>query len=424
MQTFGKTMRSCLPAIGLGLISAVGLASVTAITAPAAMAQKVSAKKEFVENFTAANTALQSRRYADALKAADAAQPHADGKPEKVALEQIRVSSYVGLKNHQEAIKAIEKAQGLGLPGGLQKNYADMLAGEYAAVGNTAKALALTKAFIAQYGGDSTKMAYVAKSELSAKNYNEAIAWAQKAIDQNAKEGKKANGVHYNILLNAYSTTNKLEKYYDTLERVAPLLNKEDYWRPLIERAKKEPKFKSDAALLDVYRALDAAGVKFNTKEQREMGDLALNRGMAIEAEKIWAPLFKSGEVGGAKDKDAERNKKLYQRAQDDAKADKASDLAASEAAAAAKPTGEAYASTGEAWIGAGDYAKAIDLFQKGLTKGQMEPGIADLARLRLGIAQFKAGKKEDARKTWQSIKADNGAAWLAKSWIAISKKG
>jgi hypothetical protein len=53
-----------------------------------------------------------------------------------------------------------------------------------------------------------------------------------------------------------------------------------------------------------------------------------------------------------------------------------------------------------------------------------MEAGIGDLARLRLGVAQFKAGKKEDARKTWQSIKADNGAAWLAKCWIAISKKG
>ena len=42
--------------------------------------------------------------------------------------------------------------------------------------------------------------------------------------------------------------------------------------------------------------------------------------------------------------------------------------------------------------------------------------------KLRLGIAQYKGGKKGDAVKTWQSIKSDNGAAWLAKAWLGISK--
>jgi hypothetical protein len=51
-----------------------------------------------------------------------------------------------------------------------------------------------------------------------------------------------------------------------------------------------------------------------------------------------------------------------------------------------------------------------------------MDPGAVDLVKLRLGIAQFKGGKKSDATKTWQSIKSDNGAAWLAKSWLAIAK--
>jgi len=51
-----------------------------------------------------------------------------------------------------------------------------------------------------------------------------------------------------------------------------------------------------------------------------------------------------------------------------------------------------------------------------------MDPGAADLVKIRLGIAQFKGGKKPDARKTWETVKADNGAAWLAKSWLAIAK--
>lgn len=116
------------------------------------------------------------------------------------------------------------------------------------------------------------------------------------------------------------------------------------------------------------------------------------------------------------------RNKRLYDLAVTDAKADKATDLAKSEADAATKATGDAYALTAESWLGSGDNTKAIDLFQKALTKGNMDAGATDFVKLRLGIAQFKGGKKADATKTWQSIKADNGAGWLAKSWLAIAK--
>ena len=65
---------------------------------------------------------------------------------------------------------------------------------------------------------------------------------------------------------------------------------------------------------------------------------------------------------------------------------------------------------------------KILDLFQKALAKGNMDAGVTDLVKVRLGVAQFKGGKKEDAKKTWASVKADNGAAWLAKSWLAIAK--
>jgi predicted negative regulator of RcsB-dependent stress response len=72
--------------------------------------------------------------------------------------------------------------------------------------------------------------------------------------------------------------------------------------------------------------------------------------------------------------------------------------------------------------MAAGDYAKAVELLQKGLEKGSLEPGTAELVKLRLGIAQFKAGNEEAARKTWSEVKGDNGSAWLAKVWTAISK--
>lgn len=417
MKTFGQTMRNCLPAMGLGMVSVFGLASVVAVTAPAALAQKVTAKKEFVENFNAANAALAAKRYAEAIQKADAAQSHADGAQQKGALEQIRVGAYCAQNTHQQCISAIEKAKSIGgLPGKVVENYDKMLAGKYDALGQSAKAAAQTKANIDKYGGSASELQYIARKELDAKNYGEAIKYAQKAVDA------KGGGVAYNIMLNAYSAQGKMDDYYKLLERIAPVMKQETYWRPLIERAKKEPKFKSNEALLDVYRTLEAAGVKLNLTESKEMADMAINRGNAIEAEKIWGPLFKSGQLGGAGDKDADRNKRLFQRAQADAKADKAGNLAASETAAATKTTGDAFAKTAESWLGAGDYAKSISLFEKALAKGNMDAGATDLVKLRLGIAQLKGGKKSDAVKTWQSIKADNGSAWLAKAWLGIAK--
>lgn len=80
------------------------------------------------------------------------------------------------------------------------------------------------------------------------------------------------------------------------------------------------------------------------------------------------------------------------------------------------------FVDTGEGYMTTGDTAKAIDLITKGLAKGGMDEGQVALAKLRLGIAQFRAGKKDDARKTWADVKGDNGAAVLAKNWISISK--
>ena len=68
------------------------------------------------------------------------------------------------------------------------------------------------------------------------------------------------------------------------------------------------------------------------------------------------------------------------------------------------------------------NYPKAIEVLQKGIDKGQMEPGALAFAQLHLGMAQYKAGKKDDARKTWSTIKADNGAGWLARAWTALSR--
>lgn len=418
MNSFGKTLRSTTAAVGLALL---GMATVTAVTAPAAYAQKAS--KEFVTAYNEANAALDAKNYAVAIQKADAAAPHAKDQAQKLAVESVRVKAYYGTKNNAGLLKALEAQQAIGglSAEALKANKATVL-GVYAQMGNDAKAIQLTKEYISSYGGTTDQYAFLASNSLKAKSYDEALSYSQKAIDQSRKEGKKASDKMFNIQLQSYIDQKQMDKYYATLEKVAVEYPKEIYIKPLIERAVKEPKFKRVDTQLDIYRAMVAAGIKLSTADQLGMGEQALSRGMSVEAEKVLDPLFKAGTVGGAGDTNAERNKRLYASAQKAAKEDKASGLVASEKEAATKPTGLNYVETGESYIAIGDYDKAIDLIQKGIAKGQLDDGQLGLAQLRLGIAQFKAGKKDDARKTWSEIKADNGAATLAKSWIVISK--
>jgi tetratricopeptide (TPR) repeat protein len=424
MQSFGKAIRGSMPAIGLGLLTAFGVAAVTAGAAPSAFAQQVQVKvkKEFGEPFEAARLALQAQQFQVALDKAAAAAPFAADNTQKSAVEQIRVAAYASLKNYPETIKSIDTALALGVPPEMQKNYKGLLAVAYSEAGDVAKSVQITKEYLDAYGGAADQYAYVARNKLNTKEYDEAVSYANKAIEQNEKEGKGPNATYYNIVLSGYGQGNKLAEYYNTLAKVAPILNKDIYWRPLIEGAKREPKYKREEGLLDVYRALEQAKVPLTPQQQQEMGEIALNSGMAIESERVLAPLFAAGTLGGPGDAQADRNKKFYAKAQADAKADKAGGLAQSEKEAANKPTGAVYVSTGESYLGAGDYAKAAELLKKGLEKGGLEPGAADLARLRLGIAQMKGGQKEEARKTWAEVKGDNGSAWLAKVWTALSK--
>jgi tetratricopeptide (TPR) repeat protein len=193
-------------------------------------------------------------------------------------------------------------------------------------------------------------------------------------------------------------------------------MGNETYWRMLIERTKKEKNYRSNDGALDVFRAMEAAKVRLKPEEQFQMAEAARNRGIAIEAANSWAILVKAG------DANATKNKAIVDSVTKRAAADKATELAKSEATAATRVSGEAFRDVAEGYMADGKHAKAIELFNKALAKGEMDPGAVDYVKLRLGIAQYKSGKKADAVKTWQGIKSDNGSAWLAKTWIAISK--
>ncbi len=424
MQTLGKALRRRIPAIGLGLVSAFGLmAGATVVTAPAAYAQKTS--KEFGQPYNEARTLIQAKSYAAALPKLDQAAPHAKSAQEKLAVEQLRTAVYAGTGNKAKLITSLEAQLALGgLPADTVKSHKRTILGLYGEVGQEGKALQLTKDYLNQYGGESSLYAYVASRAYSAKNYADAIEFSGKAIDQARKEGKRPEERWFNIEARSYFDQQQMDKYYASIERAAAVYPKDDYFKALIQRAEKSPKFSRVESELDLYRAMTAAGIKLTDTEQFRMGEAAYSARLPAEAEGYMKPLADKGYIGGPNDKNATRNKKLWTDIQAQSKAEKGGGIEGSIKDAEKASTGAVFADVGEAYFGLGDYAKAGELIQKGIDKGGMKPEELANAQLRLGIAQYKAGNTAAAKKTWSAIKAENGAEELAGVWTLIANKG
>lgn len=424
MKSFGKALRKRIPAVGLGLVSALAIGATTAVVAtPSAYAQ-AKASREFGEPYTQAREAIQAKNFSGALPLLDKAAPHAADNAQKLAVEQLRTAVYAGTNNTPKLIQSLEAQLALGgLPAATVKSHKATIMGLYAQQGNDAKALQLTKDYVNQYGGTAQQYAYLASSSLKANDRAGAINFGTKAIEQSRAEGAAPKEQLFNIVMKAHYDNEDLDSYYGVLEQAAVVYPKDTYWKALIARSEKAPQFNRQQLTHDLYRAMEAAGISLAQNDKLAMAEQAFTRGMAVEAESVIKPMFDSGEIGGADDKNATRNKRLYDGIVEAANADRAGGLDDSLAEAEAASTGVIYTAIGEAYIGLGQYDKAVELIQKGIDKGGLKPDELAMAQLHKGIAQYKAGNTSAARTTWGEVDATNGAEELARNWTLISRK-
>ena len=115
-----------------------------------------------------------------------------------------------------------------------------------------------------------------------------------------------------------------------------------------------------------------------------------------------------------------DKNSRLLEAARKAAATDKAQ-LPKMEQEANATPTGDKAVGVGLAYLGYGEYDKAIELLSKGLKKGGLksEPE----AHLLLGIAQLKGGHKDDAVKSFHQVKGDPALERIANLWSLHAKQ-
>jgi tetratricopeptide (TPR) repeat protein len=150
-------------------------------------------------------------------------------------------------------------------------------------------------------------------------------------------------------------------------------------------------------------------------EEYTNLAELALQAGFPTEAKKAVDAGFAAGVLGTGSTaaKDRQLRDKANKGAADDAK-----NIAAGEASAAKSKNGAGLVNIGWAYVTMDQYDKGITFIQQGIAKGGLKQ--ADEAKLRLGIAYAKAGKKDDAIKTFESVKAGGGLSDMAKYWILL----
>ena len=135
---------------------------------------------------------------------------------------------------------------------------------------------------------------------------------------------------------------------------------------------------------------------------------------MPAEAQALLDEGFAAGLLGQAQDANAAADKKLRETASKAAAADRAG-LAEGEAAALKARDGNAAISLGLAVSATGAHERALALMTQGQAKGGLRR--PDEALLHLGMVQWRAGKTDDALRSFSAIQGGDGTADLARLW-------
>lgn len=202
--------------------------------------------------------------------------------------------------------------------------------------------------------------------------------------------------------------------YLATLAQLAVNTGKPEYWGELIARTTDREGFASDRLRIDVYRLRAAVGLKAGPGETGDWAFRANQAGLPAEAQKLLDEGFTSGLLG--KDDNADADRKLRESATKSARQEAAT-LADSEAAALKAKDGNAAFGLGLSVSGTGAHDRALGLMNQGLAKGGLRR--PDDAMLHLGLVQWRAGKIDDAQRSFAAVKGSDGTADLARLWSA-----
>lgn len=386
-----------------GLVALLLVAGSAMVSAGQA-ASGPSTSPELADQFTAAQKALDAKRYAEVAAKAKEILASPKKTPDDVyAANYFQMMAAQQQRNTPGLIAALEGMLGSGFattPAAMNTLRRPLMSANFG-LKNYAEAIKYATELAENGAADDEVRTVLAQSYYMTKNYGEAIKLFSGLVSAAEKAGRKPDRNDLVALRSSYERSGNAEAAQATLEKLVKYHPDQGTWLALLYDVKREKlDFRQQ---LHVYRLMESTG---NLKDGRDImaySDAALGLGLAAESHEALDLGLKSKAWPGPEDQArAQRYFESAAKRREETRAE----LAKLEAEAKAAATGNEYVALGMMYYSFRNFPKAVEALQAGIQKGGLK-NEAD-ARLSLGVAQLKAGQKGEAGQTLRGIKADN----------------
>jgi len=418
MNSNSKQVR---PVVGLAVIGAAVVGATALLSGSPAFAaddKKNKVSKELAKTLKEAQDLGTAKKYSESL----AKLKEADANPKKNPYDQhviyeLEANAYLKTNNYPEASKALEAS----LPDGFldekeQQQHIRGIAQINYQLKNWDKAIEFGNRAIKGGFADEEMKTLVGQSYYLKADYKGTLKYYDAMIESQIKAGGTPKDEAMQLALSSCVKLNDTDCTNRELERLVEFHPKTEYWQQLLYSLRGANQ--SDRNTLQLYRLMSEVDVLKEATDYTEMAQLAIEQGNPGEAQHVLEKGFQKNVFTEARAKD--KNTRLLESAKKAAQTDLAT-LPKVEKDAEASATGDKNVGVGLAYLGYQQYDKAADQLTKGLTKGKVRNEAE--ARLLLGIAQLKIGKKDDAVKTFKAVKGDPNLERLAELWSLHAKQ-
>ena len=368
-----------------------------------------------------ANDDLKAKKYPDAITKLKAAEGVAGKTPaDQYIIDEMLSFAYIKTQNYPEAARVMEAKLDSGLtPQAEQPTLVKQLATINYQTKNYDKAVSFGNRAIQGGYADEQIRTIVGQSYYLKGDWKNTLKFEEDIVNSQIKAGQTPSLESLQLV---YSACTKLQDeacMTRSMEKLVQYYPKPEEWAQLLYGMRKEIT-NNETALLQTYRLMLDTDVLKEGSDYTEMAELALDAGSPGEAQRVLEKAMAKNPTVFTDQRSKDRAQRLLETAKKRATSDQAG-LAKLETEANAASTGEKNVAVGRAYLGYEQYDKAVDQLSKGLGKSGVKNETD--ARLMLGIAQLKAGHKDDASKTFKAVKGDAALERLANLWNLRAKQ-
>jgi len=400
---------------------AAGAAGAASAASSSSAAPKNFPSKELTKPLSAAQDDLAQKKYDEALTQLQQADAFAKKTPyDQHLINHFYAYAYLGTKDMDQALKHFEAQVDDGFSEGEDKQRLLVLIAKVAyQAKNFDKAIDYGSRAITSGAADPELGTLVGQAYYLKGDWKGTQKFEHDLVEGEINKGATPESLQLQLWHDACYKANDQSCQVEALKKLVAYYPKPEYWEELLSVLASNPA-QNDRSELQLYRLMLEVNVLKRANEYSDMARLARSQGSPGEAQQVLEKGFANNVFTDAAQK--ESNQKALDSAKKVAAGDVAS-LPALEKEAATASTGSKSVAAGYAYLGYQQYDKAADLLSKGLAKGGLSPQDEAGARLLLGIAQLRGGKKDDAVQTFQAVKGDPLLEQIAGLWAVHAKR-